>query len=348
MIEIYAGKNALKQIEQSGFNADLFTSFLGASGGPKWFTLYGLDKYIFAEFFKDRSDPINIVGSSAGGYRAACIAQKDPIAALERMAKIYSETVYPKNATPTEVTDKARDILAHTFGPNGVQEVIDNPIFKAHFIVAKCRGMVSSENLKKQGVGLLKSYLLNRVGRHKLKKQYERFVFHSNPSTLKINDPFAIPTHYVPFSPDNLVDAVLASGSIPMVMEGIRDIAGCPKGMYRDGGIIDYHFDFKITTPGLTLYPHFSAKPKAGWFDKNLPRSVSSENYDNTVFICPSEAFVKSLPYGKIPDRKDFTTMDDDSRIKYWQQALVQTEQMADDLDRFITAQDISKIKAFG
>ncbi len=39
MIEIYAGKTALETIKQQGFKQELFTSFLGASGGPKWFTL---------------------------------------------------------------------------------------------------------------------------------------------------------------------------------------------------------------------------------------------------------------------------------------------------------------------
>ena len=39
MLDIYAGKNALKQIQEYGFHADLFTNFLGASGGPKWLPL---------------------------------------------------------------------------------------------------------------------------------------------------------------------------------------------------------------------------------------------------------------------------------------------------------------------
>ena len=39
MLEIYAGDTALKTIKEKGFSPELFTSFLGASGGPKWFTL---------------------------------------------------------------------------------------------------------------------------------------------------------------------------------------------------------------------------------------------------------------------------------------------------------------------
>jgi len=37
--------------------------------------------------------------------------------------------------------------------------------------------------------------------------------------------------------------------------------------MYRDGGIIDYHFDIKLENQvGLPCYRHFNSNPKAGWF----------------------------------------------------------------------------------
>jgi hypothetical protein len=35
MLNIYAGANALKTIQDQGFKQELFTNFLGASGGPK-------------------------------------------------------------------------------------------------------------------------------------------------------------------------------------------------------------------------------------------------------------------------------------------------------------------------
>ena len=36
MLEIYAGDTALKTIQERGFSQELFNTFLGASGGPKW------------------------------------------------------------------------------------------------------------------------------------------------------------------------------------------------------------------------------------------------------------------------------------------------------------------------
>jgi len=39
MINIYAGKTALKTIQEQDFKQELFGNFLGASGGPKWLSL---------------------------------------------------------------------------------------------------------------------------------------------------------------------------------------------------------------------------------------------------------------------------------------------------------------------
>jgi hypothetical protein len=346
MLEIYAGDTALKTIKEKGFSPDLFTSFLGASGGPKWFTLYGLDKYIFGEFFKNRTALLSLIGSSAGAFRAACFAQKDPVAALNRLAKDYSETVYSANAKPAEITRKAMMLLDALFGETGAEEIINNPIFKAHFIVAKSNGFVGSENKLLQGIGLIISMISNRIGRSLLKKQYERYIFQTSDSQLSLTDPDNIPTKTISFSTENIKDALLASGAIPMVMQGISDIADCPKGMYRDGGIIDYHFDLEIENAGLTLYPHFSSNLKAGWFDKNSSRGVRTKSYDKTVLICPSAKFIASLPYQKIPDRTDFTKMNPEQRLAYWQQVFVESEQLSQEFQQFYQSQDLQKIQS--
>ncbi|RGP39527.1 hypothetical protein BPTFM16_02829 [Altererythrobacter insulae] len=141
-------------------------------------------------------------------------------------------------------------------------------------------------------------------------------------------------------------------------MSGVKNIQGAAKGTYRDGGIIDYHFDFSLQKSsvvtknnpnecGLTLYPHFSSEPKAGWFDKNSTRKVLASSYDNTVLLSPSKKFIKSLPFSKIPDRTDFTKLDANTRINYWQQVLTQTDILAECFHEFVTKQGISQIKAF-
>jgi hypothetical protein len=362
MLDIYAGPSALKIIKKKGFSHEMFTTMLGASGGPKWFSLFGLDKYLFGEFFHKRTTPLNLVGSSAGAFRFGALAQKDPVDAITRLATIYSETVYSNKADAKEITEKAKILLDAVYGKNGIDEIIQNPIFKAHFIVAKCQGLTSFESKPLQFLGLLSSIILNRVDRSLLKHQYQRFIYHHPASDLKVTDHCQFDTHYQPLSVNNLKCALLASGSIPMVMEGVKNIPGSPKGMYRDGGIIDYHFDVQIKhterqntdvqkdknkKDDLILYPHFNTQPKAGWFDKNLNRKVQSTHYQNVVMLVPSDRFIASLPYGKIPDRKDFTEMDAPTRIKYWRKVLSETERLAESFDLFCQQPNPTIIQPF-
>ena len=287
------------------------------------------------------------MGSSAGAFRTACFCQADPVAAVDRLAKHYSETVYTEQVDRYEISEKALQLLEAFLADTGVAEIINNPTIKAHFLVAKSNGFVASENKIIQGLGLAKSYIGNRLSRKNLNSQYERYIYQTAGSHLSFADPDNITTHTIALTEENLKDALLASGSIPMVMAGIRDIAGSPKGMYRDGGIVDYHFDLKFETDGLIIYPHFNSTPKAGWFDKKLKRAVRAENYDNIVLLCPSDEFVANLPYQKIPDRTDFSTMDSEQRIKYWKDVFIETKKLADDMATLINTQDLSVIQPF-
>lgn len=348
MIEIYAGNTALRTIREHGFKQELFTSFLGASGGPKWFSLIGLDRYIFTEFFKSRVDELNLMGSSAGAFRIACFAQNHPIEALNRLAKCYSETRYSDKANAFEVTEKAKVLIDILFGEFGRDELITNKIYKAHFVAAHTKGWMQYEHKLSQTLGLAQSFVSNKLNRKHLRRQYQRAVFQSPSSSLEFDDPAKFTTKRIELSQQNIDAALLASGSIPIVMQGVKNINGAAHGTYRDGGIIDYHFDLQILNSGLCLYPHFNAQPKAGWFDKNSSRHPQKSSYDNIVMICPSTEFIAGLPYGKIPDRQDFTNLDADLRIKYWRTVMSETEKTADTLHEWLISDKLfEKVKPF-
>jgi hypothetical protein len=332
VLDVYAGKIALARIKQEGFSSDLFDYMLGASGGPKWFVLAGLDKYVFSEFFAGRTKPLDIIGSSAGAFRFACFAQKDPVSAINRLAQRYSQTEYSDKPNAREITEKGAALLDYVLGDTGIGEIINNPIVKAHFVVARCKGLTQFEKKPIQMTGLIASAGANAMNRKWLNKFYERYVFSSPSSHLQITDPYNMPSYSVPLSANNLAQALMASGSIPIVIEGVENIPGAPKGMYRDGGIIDYHFDLSFgPQKGLVLYPHFYSKPTPGWFDKSLKkRFPHASSYENVVMLVPSDEFVSSLPYGKIPDRKDFEDMPADQRIQYWQTVIAKSDQLGE------------------
>ena len=118
----------------------------------------------------------------------------------------------------------------------------------------------------------------------------------------------------------------------------MRDIAGARPGVYRDGGVIDYHLDLPHSAAErLTLFPHFYGRIVPGWFDKRLKwRRPQAGNVDRTILVSPSDDFVASLPYGKIPDRTDFANFETAERVRIWKQCINACQAMADEFHEVI------------
>ncbi|MBN7819832.1 patatin-like phospholipase family protein [Bowmanella yangjiangensis] len=351
VLELYAGPAAYRQIQDEGLHADLFDYMLGASGGPKWFVLAGLDRVIFPQLFAGRDRPIQAIGSSAGAFRFACFAQNDSLAAINRLAERYSHTVYSTKPDAREISLKGRELLDYVLGESGISEILTNPIVKAHFIVARCRGWLARESKPLQMSGLLASAGANLIRRRWLSGFYQRYSFGAPGSELHIQDPMGMASYQVPLSHANLKAALMASGSIPLILEGVQDIPGAPPGMYRDGGIIDYHFDLSFgPMPGLVLYPHFNRRAVPGWFDKSLSyRRPAHSSYDKVLMVVPSAEFIASLPFGKIPDRKDFEQMPAEQRIPYWQKVLSESDRLGEAFSQLLGKRDIaSQIRPIG
>lgn len=331
-LSIYAGPTALQRIRQRGLDPALFSYVLGASGGPKWFVLAGIDRILFPAFFASSSQTVNVIGSSAGAFRSACFVQKDPIAAINRLAENYSQTVYSAKPDSGEITQKARELIDYVMGRHGVMDVLTNKRFKLHVIAARCHGLMQHYGRYRQILGLGVSAAANTLNRRLLQKLYTRSVFSAPGSELVITDPYRLTTEYIELGFNNVKDALLASGSIPLVIDGVQHVVAAPEGMYRDGGIIDYHFDLSFgPSDGLVLYPHFYPKAIPGWFDKGLKgRIPHASSFDNVVMLVPSDEFVGSLPFAKIPDRKDFEKLDATTRIKYWQTVISESDRLGE------------------
>lgn len=332
-LRIFAGPHALARLRDEGLNADQFRVMVGASGGPKWFVLYALDRYLFGEFFAGRREPLYTLGSSAGAWRLCCLATAAPVTAIERLAHLYSHEEYSMQPTVPEITKKAQVLLRAVLGPTGATEIANNPVFKTHIIAARCRGMGGSEWAFLQGLALASAAAANVGHRRLLSLFFERTLFGNGGEGSPWQQLTDLPTHAVPLTEDNVFAAMMASGSIPFALAGERNIAGAPPGLYVDGGITDYHFDLPFHRGDeLVLYPHFSPTVIPGWFDKHLPwRKPQPANYRNVVLVTPSEDFVSRLPYGKIPDRTDFKTLAFPERLNYWREVLAQSQRLADD-----------------
>lgn len=333
-----AGAGALKTVRAHGFDIATIGTLAGASGGAKWLVLSQLDRAILHSVAPRLVGPVHLIGSSIGSWRFACYGQADPVAAIERFESAYLDQTYSDRPDIHEITGKSREILQQVLGPDGVREILENPLFRTHIMTVRSRHITASENRWLLAAGLLSAAGLNAISRRTLGLFFERALFFDPRELPPFFDATGFPLQQIRLTSRNLEDAVAASGSIPLVLSGVRNIDGARPGTYRDGGIIDYHLDLPHSAEErLTLFPHFFDRIVPGWFDKQLVwRRPNAGNVDRTILVSPSAEFVASLPHGKIPDRGDFTRYEPAERVRIWRQCVAMCERLADEFHEVI------------
>ena len=317
----------------------------GASGGAKWIVLAGLDRFLFGEFFAgERARPLHLIGSSIGAWRMAAFAQRDPVAALDRThsAYIYDQHYSPKPSA-REVTTVGLQVLDVLLGERGVDEILGNRSKHVHIITTEGRGLAASNRRLVLLASMLAAAAGNLLSRRTLALQMRRYIFHTAGDRSPFTALSDFATTHVPLTRENIRAALLATASIPLVLEGVR-IPGTP-GVHWDGGVLDYHLDMDFGAgEGLILYPHFYAHVVPGWFDKSLSwRRAPVENFRRALIIAPSDEFVATLPGGKIPDRKDFYTFPEAERIPRWEKARDASARLGDELRELLTTGRIAE-----
>jgi hypothetical protein len=338
-LELRVGKTAAKRLESEGWHADLIDGLIGASGGPKWLILGRMDRVLIADLLAGRSRPLDAVGSSIGSWRHAAMAQPDAVEAYDRFEKAYLAQSY-RSAKPSvpEITQVALWLMNSLLGEQGGHSVATHPWLRSHIVTARGKGLNAQRPGKRLIAGMGIAALGNAVSRRTLPASFQRVVFApEQASPLRpLLDGFD--TQYVGLSEANVFHALMASGAIPYVFEGVYEIEGAGQGAFWDGGIIDYHFDLqRLPRDEVWLYPHFSNRTTVGWFDKFLPwRADQQVSVDQLIMICPTDEFIASLPFGKIPDRRDFGNIPESVREPYWQTCVDESQRLADEFSELI------------
>ena len=306
---IKAGPKALALIRDEGLRPERVRVLAGAAGGPKWLVLYHLDRLLFAHFFQARRNPLYLIGSSIGAWRFAALSQGDPLAALDRFKDAYIHQTYATAPTAAEVTAESRKVMDGYLPDEVIPEILRHPWCRINMVTVRCRHLVALENKPGMAVGLAGAVMANLIARRHLDLFFERTLFHDPRGLPPLSDRDTIPFVHNPLRAGNFKDALLASGSIPLVMSAVSHIEGARPGIYRDGGMIDYHMDlpYRLSDDEIVLMPHYTDRIVPGWLDKQLSwRKPAADHMANVVMVAPTKAFVQQLPNAKIPDRTDF------------------------------------------
>ncbi|WP_150306275.1 patatin-like phospholipase domain-containing protein [Pseudomonas saliphila] len=333
VLTLRAGHSAIGHIRQHGLQPADVHMIPGAAGGPKALGIQGLDLALFGDWLPRSSQPRSLIGASIGSWRFAAACLPDPVAGLKRLGELYTTQRFPRGISVADISLRCGVMLDDLLGDQ-FEQMLRNPLYYLNVVVVRSLGLMQHDTRSRLGLGLSGVMGANLLGRRFLKHYFERVILHDPRLQPPLAELLDFTSSHVHLSAANMRQALLASGSIPMVMEAVRDIPGMAAGSYRDGGLLDYHLDLPYQAPGVVLYPHFIDRIVPGWFDKTLPwRRGNLQQLKDVLLMAPSREYLASLPYGKLPDRKDFTRFldDDATREKYWRTAMAESARLGDE-----------------
>ncbi len=335
-LRVKAGKKAYEIIQNGSFNFEDVRACFGAAVGPRWLIASGFDLTLLQQQRLGRKHPVHLIGASAGAWRYAAWVQPQATDAYRKFLSAYITIGYTRQDTPATILEKFTRIMNEYIEDDALTFALANKQYRLSVITARARGPVASEMPWVQKTSLAACFLLNLFSRNNLYKFAERVVFYDGSKP----PPFCLHPNYrgrfVKINEANFKFAVMASGAIPLVVAGVKNIFGAPRGVYRDGGLIDYHLthQFAQAENDLVLFFHHQERIIPGWLDKKLKRRTPDEDtLANVVMIFPSQSFIEKLPDGKVPDRDDFITYVDDpaQRIRKWNQAVELSAPLGED-----------------
>jgi len=324
---IKAGKRAYQIIQDGGFNLDYVTTYVGPAVGPRWLIASGFDLTLLQNDVLGRKKSVVLCGSSSGAWRFAAWPQPEPEKSYRALLEAYIALTLRRTDTPHTLLRSLMDVVNAYLEDDALPFALTNKKYRLAIITCRARNLVASEMRWVQQIGLGICFVLNAINPSFLYGFVERVVFYNGPKPpyFCLRDDFR--GQYVPLSEINFKHVVLASGAIPLVVTGVRDIYGAPKGVYRDGGIIDYHLshNYAAKDDEIILFFHHQERIIPGWLDKKLNyRRPAGDILEHVLMVYPSRNFIEKLPGGKIPDRDDFMIFIDDptQRIRTWWQVV--------------------------
>ena len=361
-LSFHAGPRALARIRAHGLQAADVAVIPAAAGGPKGLIFQALDQYVFGDWLPASPRERTLIGSSIGAWRMAAACQRDPVRAFEHLGALYAGQRYTSTKPSVGQIHEVVQGLLREFVSGHEDDILSHPQHHLHLLAVRGKGVLARPAHRRAEMrGFAAAALTNFASRERLGGLLERVVIADArvPAAWLREDFDKFTTHFASLTRANLAASLLASGTLPLIMQPVTGIDGVPPGYYWDGGIIDYHLALPYARlereepDAIVLYPHFNEHIVPGWLDKAMPwrrcaRGPNRAWLDNVLIVAPTPAFLKTLPRGKLPDRSDFKHygLNHDARIAAWSQAMREGQRLRDELAAFIARPDLSRLRA--
>ena len=216
-LTLKAGPRALARIRQQGLHPREVGTLPGAAGGPKALGIQGLDLALFGEWLPSAPRERSLIGASVGSWRFASACLPDAAEGIRRLGQLYNAQSFAKGVTMAQISQSSRRMLEDLLEGRDAS-ILDNPHYRLNIMVVKSHGLLADDHRGRLGLGLSSVIADNLRGRARLARHFERLVLHDPRLAPPLHTLEDFPSRFVPLDRGNLRQALLASGSIPMVM----------------------------------------------------------------------------------------------------------------------------------
>ena len=139
----------------------------------------GFDLALLKGGFLGRSNPVNLVGSSAGAFRFAAWLQPESMECYGKLLDAYINVRYSRKDTPATVLEKITDVINEYLEDDALPFALANKKYRLTIITARARGLVAFENIWLQKLGLATCYVFNYFSRNNIYRFADRVVFYN-------------------------------------------------------------------------------------------------------------------------------------------------------------------------
>lgn len=342
LLHYRAGTEALERLRaRGGLSPRDIDALVLPAIGPKWLVLSGFDRALIGAGWLEPSaeaQRLLLFGASAGAWRALALAARDPLRAHTALLDAYCAQRFTRTDTSAAISDAYRSLLRAAFADEDLASAADHPRLDLAIATVRARGALALFEARRAQAALLGSAaLLNAFDARTQALFYERVIFLAGRGAEQHALASAAHGRLAALTERNMLDVALASGTVPMYMQLVRDIEGAPAGAYLDGGFSDYHLNRPAGGERITLLFLHQRRIIPSWLDKFLPwRKLDRRALSRLVLVYPSEGFVRSLPGSEIPTRDDFQRFlhEPEQRIARWRDAAAQSTQLGDEFVR--------------
>jgi hypothetical protein len=325
LLQYRAGPAALARIRAHGLAPEHVHAMFLPAVGPRWLIWAGVDRALIESgWLAHPARRCLLMGASIGSWRSLSLAARDPLRAHEALLEHYCAQHFTRKDSPRAISGAYADMLGKVFDDADLAHALAHPSFDLAIVAARFAPPGAAGPRWLQASWLGSAGLLNVLHPRANALFFRRVIFASRAHRLL--------AAHAPLTQQNARAVALASGTVPLYMHPVQDIANAPAGAYIDGGLTDYHVHTKLrATGGVVLSFLHQRKLLAAWLDRFTPwRQTPAAALEDLLLVYPDPEFVRSLPGWVVPSRDDFERYVDrpEERFARWREAAARAREL--------------------